>query len=205
MDSSLYWMELDKELSREKYVETLRFVSEQAQRIDEIIRHMRSLIRQDSRREPVAVDVNEVVNSALSLLDEQLMAHRIGLRKDLGGDLPKVQSQPALLEQAVINLVINAMSTLDLSGGDSRRITVSTRVDGQQGCIIEVRNNGPSLPVEMLEHVFDPFFASRMNMDNLGFELSITENIVTGLGGSITAHNHEDGGCLVKIVLPKAP
>ncbi|MCE5271437.1 PAS domain S-box protein [bacterium] len=205
VDSSLYWMELDKELSRDKYVETLRFVSEQAERIDEIIRHMRSLIRQDSRREPVAVDVNEVVNSALSLLDEQLMAHRIGLQKELGENLPQINSQPALLEQAVINMVINAMSTLDQSGGDLRQIIVTTRTDGRGDCSIEVRDNGPSLPAEMLEHVFDPFFASRMNMESLGFELSITENIVTGLGGSITAHNHEDGGCLFKIVLPKAP
>jgi len=204
VDSYLYWMELEKEPTREKYIETLEFVSEQAGRIDQIIRHMRSLIRQDSHREPVPVGVNEVVQSALSLLDEQLMSHRIRIEKTWGVDIPAILSQPALLEQVVINLVVNAMNTLDQLGGETKLIRVSTRREEQGGCSIIVRDNGPSVPVELLDHVFDPFFGSRRGLDNPGLGLSITENIVTGLGGAISVSNHEEGGCQFRVYLPQA-
>lgn len=204
VDSYLYWMELEKELTREKYIETLEFVSEQAGRIDQIIRHMRSLIRQDSHRDPVPVEVNEVVRSALSLLDEQLMSHRIRMEKNWGSSLPTILSQPALLEQVVINLVVNAMTTLDQLGGETKLIRVSTRREEQGGCSIIVRDNGPSVPMELLDHVFDPFFGSRRGLDSPGLGLSITENIVTGLGGFISVSNHEEGGCQFSVYLPES-
>ncbi|MEA1997277.1 MAG: PAS domain S-box protein, partial [Gemmatimonadota bacterium] len=83
VDGSLYFLDQNQEISRKQKVDILEFVSRQADRIDEIVQHMRSLTREGKGESQVPVMVNGTVRQALCLVHEQLSAHSIELETAL--------------------------------------------------------------------------------------------------------------------------
>jgi len=201
VDGTLLRLEKNKQISMDENVETLNFVSSQASRINEIVTHMRALARQEKAEKPTSLNLNRVVRKALSLVDEQISSHGIELIVETDESLPLVESHGTLLEQVVINLVVNAMHALDAHESGEKTIEVSTSYSGENA-VLTVRDNGPGIEPEHLDHIFDPFFTTKTNGVGMGLGLSITENLVTGLGGTVSAMNHEKGGAVFIVSLP---
>ena len=106
-----------------------------------------------------------------------------------------------IIEQVVINLVVNAMHALEKHETKNKRITVFTRFT-DESVSIEVQDNGSGIPPEHIDRVFDPFFTTKEAGEGMGLGLSITENLVQGLGGSIQVSNVTGGGALFSVILP---
>ena len=200
-DGALYFLEQQKKIPKRQYGKTLEFISQQASRISDIVRHMRALARQEKGKKAVPVKINDIVRRALSLIDEQLSSHGIKLEMNLEETVPPIDSHPTSLEQVVINLVVNAMNALNEYRRDEKIISVSTAL-AEENCVLQVRDNGPGIPEDYLERIFDPFFTAKIVGEGMGLGLSITENIITGIGGIITAANHADGGAVFTVLLP---
>jgi PAS domain S-box-containing protein len=201
VDGAMLLLEKNKRISMDENVETLSFVSSQASRIDEIVSHMRALARQETEEKPTSLNFNKVIRKALSLVDEQIYSHGIELKVETDKSLPLLKSHETLLEQVVINLVVNAMNALDAHESGEKTIEVSTSYSGGNA-VLTVRDNGPGIEPEHLGHIFDPFFTTKTDGVGMGLGLSITENLVTGLGGTISVANHEQGGAIFTISLP---
>ncbi|MBD3165234.1 response regulator, partial [bacterium] len=108
VDGLLFLEERKKELSREKLLESIKFVSSQGDKISEIIQHMRSLVRSGHTEDPKPFSLNAAVRSALELIETQISSHGIMLQLDIPDDAPRMSGYSTLMEQVVINLVINA-------------------------------------------------------------------------------------------------
>lgn len=202
-DGLLYWKERNEKISEEEVFDGLRFISKQCFRIESIINNMRDLVQQGNSGEMVPVDTHNVIEQALSLIGQQLMSHSIEIVRRYQQDLPHCQASQTALEQVVLNLLTNGMHALDSIQSEQKRIVVETSSD-EKDVIIRVADNGPGIPEDKLESIFDPFYTSSPGSEGMGLGLSITQNLVASMKGGLSVEPVEGGGASFLISLPKA-
>ena len=201
VDSMLYWGEQNKETLTKNLENNLQNVSEQADRIDEIIQQMRVLAKQETGKSPVPLNINEEINKAFSMVEKRLHSHNIRLILELSDTLPAIKGQPTQIEQIIINLILNAMNVLDKEYKKDKKIIITTKLIDDT-VIVEVIDNGLGIPKDNINHIFDPFFTTRVDEEGMGIGLSIVQNIIFGMGGTIVAENNKDCGSRFIISLP---
>ena len=113
----------------------------------------------------------------------------------MSGDSLIVLADAAQLEAALLNLVINAGQALNHRG----TIEVAIASTGRD-VSIEVRDDGPGIPLERHARVFEPFFTTRHQGTGLG--LPIVRRVIEGHGGTVTLSCPKAGGTIVAITLP---
>ncbi|MCA1962130.1 MAG: hypothetical protein LDL33_15210 [Desulfomonile sp.] len=160
--------------------DSLREISRQVDRCKETVHKLLSLARQV---EPVLqfVDVNELIRSMVIVAERQAAAKKITIVRRLESGLPVVASDPPLLRQVLLNLLLNATQAIDQEGV----ITVSTRSLGGEFVEIKVQDNGCGIPREHLARIFTPFFSTKPEGKGTGLGLAISRGIIERLGGSI--------------------
>ena len=110
----------------------------------------------------------------------------------------EVEADRSLLEQAVINLLKNA---LDASrGGTAPKVALACAAAEDQ-VVITVRDNGEGVPPDRLETIFVPFYTSRSGGSGIG--LSLARQIAQAHGGQLTVRNNDDGGATFEMSLPR--
>ena len=119
--------------------------------------------------------------------------------------LPRVKSDPLLLHQVFLNMVMNAEHAVAATGKDGR-IEISTSVSSSGDRIVAtVRDTGTGIPADTLPRIFEPFYTTKEVGQGTGLGLAITYGIVQEHGGQIIAANHPDGGAVFTVELPIAP
>jgi signal transduction histidine kinase len=176
----------------------------EADRAAKIVRNL--LVFAGSRRlERRSVSLNVVLQKVLSL---RAAAHRaIGIEvvRHYDDKLPRLQSDPLLLHQVFLNMVMNAEHAIAAAGGGGR-IEISTAVPAARDRIVTtVRDTGTGIPEETLPRIFEPFYTTKDVGKGTGLGLAITYGIVQEHGGQIVAANHPDGGAVFTVELPIAP
>lgn len=172
---------------------------EGAQRIAKVVRGLTRFSRTDQERR-VVIDVPSVVELSCKLAFNEIK-HRARLVKAYG-EIPRVEADSTQLEQVFVNLLVNAAQAVPEGDTEANEICVVTMTDAQGRAVIEVRDTGIGIPETVIGRVFDPFFTTKPIGAGTGLGLSICHNIVTGLGGEITAHRREGGGTIFRVVLP---
>ncbi len=114
--------------------------------------------------------------------------------------LPELTASPDRLLQALLNLLLNARHAL--AGREAPCIVVACRPLGDGGAEIQVSDNGPGIPAEIRERVFDPFFTTRAPGEGTGLGLSIAFEIVQEHGGELSLDASPQGGARFTIRLP---
>ncbi|MBS1823939.1 MAG: hypothetical protein JST93_01340 [Acidobacteria bacterium] len=110
------------------------------------------------------------------------------------------QTDPALLEQALLNVVRNAAEAAE--GREAATVSLDIAADGRW-VYFRVADNGPGLTTQAMEHLYEPFFTTKSIGTGLG--LSITRKLIRALGGEFTIRNQAEGGALAEIRLPLQP
>ncbi len=108
-----------------------------------------------------------------------------------------VQTDPPLLRQVFLNLLINAVQAVE----DGGTIVVSTYCDGGMACA-EVRDDGPGIASSDLERVFNPFFTTKPPGKGTGLGLSVSLRIVNELGGDIKLKSEPGNGAAFTVRIP---
>jgi signal transduction histidine kinase len=106
-------------------------------------------------------------------------------------------ADPELIEQALLNLLLNAIEALDdLAHG---QVTLRAKTDGKN-VAFEVCDNGPGTPIGLLEDIFVPFFTTKREGSGVG--LSLARQIAIAHGGTLTAHHGLDCGMIFRLIVP---
>ncbi|MDT8902086.1 PAS domain S-box protein [Anaeroselena agilis] len=201
-DGMLYWHNQGKTPALAKIMENIGKISKQADRIDNIIKHMRFFVRSSQRGEPEACDINTAVEEALSLIGSQLAAHAIAVRTRLAADLPTVAANNTQLEEVIINLLVNAMQSLDTVDKPDKLITIVTGWRKDE-VFLEIGDNGPGIGNNIKGKVFEPFFTTKPAGEGMGLGLSIVHSIVASYGGQITIKGaRRNRGAVFRITFP---
>lgn len=196
----LYWYKHKKKRPLEDIMEEVGDISSQSDRIDRIIKHMRALARSKDSLDLGPCDLNKVVEQALEFVGSQLAAHGIEVRLSLQKELPLVLGTLTGLEEAVINLLVNAMQALDLVESDNKKIFIKTEYD--PNVVLEISDNGPGVKPEISKKIFDPFFTTKVSEENMGFGLSIANSIVTSCNGKIKILSDGLHGTTIRLEFP---
>jgi PAS domain S-box-containing protein len=177
----------------------IRTVYREADRAAKIVRNL--LVFAGSRRiARRAVSLNAVLQKVLALRADACRAAGIELVRHYDDKLPRVQSDPLLLHQVFLNMVMNAEHALQ-SAGEGGRIDVTTSAAGDR-IVATVRDTGPGIPANVLSRIFEPFYTTKEVGKGTGLGLAIAYGIVQEHGGHIAAANHPDGGAIFTVELP---
>lgn len=178
--------------------ERLEIIAEQAKRGSAIIQGLLSFARQSKTASQTTQDVdpNTVVLSAIRVLRAEIEKNNIAVETDLAA-VPSVKAEETKLEQAVLNILLNAIQSVKSNG----RIEIKTFSD--KGVVkIVIKDSGPGIPEDVLPRIFDPFFTTKPVGEGTGLGLSISAGIVNEHGGTIDVESSEGGGAAFTITLP---
>ena len=146
------------------------------------------------------LSMNAVATRALALRAQACKASGIEVLRHYDEGLPRVLGDPVLLQQALLNVILNAEQAIGDRGG---RIEVATTLDTALDRIVTtVRDTGPGIELQVLPHVFEPFYTTKDVGQGTGLGLAVAYGIIQEHGGEIVATNHQDGGALFTIALP---
>ncbi len=142
-------------------------------------------------------DLRELIGEVVLLTRKQAAFKDVLVESVCTVDMEPMQMDKSLLQQALINLVLNAIESTD-SGG---KVTVSAKIDHDTGkAEIQVQDTGKGIPQEELEKIFDPFYTTKESGTGLG--LAITSGIIAQHSGTITVESQLGQGSTFIIQLP---
>ncbi len=147
------------------------------------------------RAEAAPVDVDAGLDDTLVILQSKLTG--IEVVRERGGDTPTIFGHPGELNQVWTNLIANAAEAL----GDSGTITLRTYPRGG-GLVVEVEDDGPGIPGDLLDSVFDPFVTTKPPGEGTGLGLNLVHQIVVDRHGGTISVESEPGRTRFVVTLP---
>lgn len=180
--------------------EALEIMRDQADRAARIVADVRGITRQTGGADSnLPVDLNELVRRTVQLQREAIGAREITVSLRLADDLPRVQANPAELEQALLSLLTNAEEAI---GGEprGRRIEIRTERAGER-VQVEIEDTGRGIPAEHLGRVFDPFWTTKAPGEGAGLGLSLVHRILSDQGGGVRVRSEPGAGAVFTLDL----
>ena len=177
----------------------LKRIYTEAERAAKVVQNLLTFAR---RRQPQKQysDINEILESALELRAYELNTSNIEVITDLAPSLPEIMLDFHQIEEVFLNIILNAEQALT-EANDGEKITIKT--EERKGYIrTTFTDNGPGIPAENLEKIFDPFFSTKGEKGGTGLGLSVCHGIISEHGGRIYAKNKPGKGATFFIELP---
>jgi hypothetical protein len=175
-------------------------ISGASARIKGIVANLKDFARQDKSRGHVPVDVNDVVRTAVAILNHEIIKATHRFEAFYAEGLPPVSASAQELEQVVINLLNNALQALP-SNRAGLKVTTG-RNPGTGEVEVVVADEGTGMSPEVLARVAEPFFSTRLDSGGLGLGLSISRSILKEHGGSLSFESEVGKGTRAIVRLP---
>ncbi len=185
----------------EEFIESLKDIAGQAERINTLITQMRSFANAGCQNETTPCNLNEAVRSIINILGQRLSNHGITTRIEVDENLPAVVGTANGYEELVLNLLINAMSALDSVCKREKEIAIRT-FSQKNKAVIEISDNATGICDDIKDRIFEPLFTTKKIGEGMGLGLSIAQSIVEKFNGSIDAQNNVNGGATFTVQLP---
>lgn len=148
----------------------------------------------------VKMSPSHVVDKTLHLLSQRLKSYDVAVHVHRDRTLDHALVDPGQLNEAMVNIIINACEAM----GSDGEIRISEMMDHTSSlgkvAVIRIKDNGPGIPREIREEIFNPFFTTKESGTGLG--LSIAFNIVSEHGGWLNVGPVSGGGTVFTITLP---
>ncbi|HBG20559.1 MAG TPA: hypothetical protein DDY32_15145 [Desulfobulbaceae bacterium] len=188
---------------RQDMVQTIGHIKIGSDRINRIVSHLKDFVRTDEGIPPRLISINEVVESAFTIVGAQARKSVAAIEISLQPDLPSVPGYFQKLEQVFTNLVVNALHAMpDKSRG---RLIIRTGYLAQHGAVIlQIEDNGAGMEPETVERIFEPFFTLRRDSGGTGLGLSVSYNLVQEHNGVIGVLSRPAMGSRFTVFLPVA-
>jgi len=201
MRGSADFMLRQPDLPVEKRNRYLSVMLETAERATSLTSQLLAFARRQPL-EPEVIDLSVRMDALGEMLQRSLGSLYV-LDLDLAPELWPVEIDPAGLEAALLNAVVNARDAMP----DGGRITISTRnVGGPRGdgVLLSIRDTGEGIPPEILERVFEPFFTTKPTGKGTGLGLSQFHGYAAQSGGTANIESEVGKGTLVELWLPRS-
>jgi len=188
-----------KQLRRE-----VQTIYREADRAAKIVQNL--LVFAGTRRlAPRAVSLNAVLQKVVALRQTTHRSLDIEVVRHYDEKLPRVKSDPLLLHQVFLNMVMNAEQAITAAGRGGRIEITTVATPSRDRIVATVRDTGNGIPPDAFTRIFEPFYTTKEVGKGTGLGLAIVYGIVQEHGGHIFAANHPDGGAIFTVELPAAP
>lgn len=186
----------------------LQHINTQAERAARIVQNLLMFAR-EHKPQRTLIDINQVLQSTLTLRAYQLRVDNITVVTDFAPNLPQTVADPHQLQQVFLNLINNAHQAMTEHGGKGTltlRTSVERRVGeggGKESYIrVAVSDTGVGIPSRNLSRIFDPFFTTKPIGQGTGLGLSICFGIIQEHRGRIWAESEVGVGTTMYVELP---
>ena len=192
---SSYVQMLQKKLTEANYLQVLKKIEDQTDRVSKIVKNLLSFARNPADPAFHRIDLKESLEEIISLIDYRLKSLNINLALDLKPVI--IYAQKERLQQVFINIILNALDAMPGGG----QLTIQTGQQGRQA-IIKIADTGLGIKPEHLPRVFDPFFTTKGIGKGTGLGLSISFAIIKEHEGQILVDSQVGQGTTFTIILP---
>ncbi len=196
---------LGRRAGSDRAADALR-IAREAERAGRIVKNL-LLFSREAKSERRAARLNEVIERTLALRAYELKLQSIAVDLALDPNLPDILGNAAQLQQAALNLILNAEQAIVMAREDESRggrILIRTeRLPGNR-VALRVSDDGPGIAPEIAPHIFEPFFTTKPAGVGTGLGLSIVSSIVREHGGEISVDSLPGRGATISIELPAA-
>ena len=183
----------------------LTHAKEGANRAADLTRRLLAFARQQPLQ-PQVVDANQMVSKMTELL-ERTLGGGVVIETILADDLWHICADPGQLENALLNLCVNARDAMDGEG----TLRIETRNSGSSAgpasddeyVIVTISDTGPGMPPEVLARAFEPFFTTKSVTKGTGLGLAQVDGFVRQTGGYVEIDSEMGHGVTVNIFLPR--
>jgi signal transduction histidine kinase len=171
------------------------------QAIGELSRRLQRVARSGGDPTAGATDLRQVVEDVVVLIRPTCREDAIDVAWIDDARSAVVQGDQTIVRQAVMNLVLNAREAVKEVSSEQRRIEI--RLSGDDPVTLEVRDQGPGIPGELLGQIFLPFVSSKEGHAGLG--LAKVRASMKHFGGEVVAANNADGGATFRLTFAAGP
>lgn len=187
-----------KSLDRGELRAALASMIDDARRAAEITVSVRKMVKR-AGSEWKRLNINEVIETVLSLARREMTSHEIYLKIDLRPLLPLVSGDVVQLQQVLLNLIMNAIEAMTTPMDRPR--TLAVRSEARHGGVyVAVTDSGPGIDPAIIDSIFDPFFTTKSTGTGLG--LSICRSIIDDHGGRLWSEPAKPHGSTFQFSLP---
>lgn len=178
-------------------------ITAEVERIESLLKNLLNYAK-PPKPQFMPVDVHAALDQAISFSSKHLTsspgkAGKIRIVKEYGLHLPDVVADPVQLQQAFLNLLLNAIDAMQ----DGGTLTLKTRFNGGEDSMeIEIADTGRGIDEDLAGMIFQPFFTTKQKGTGLG--LAITKQLIEQNGGTIALSSNHPGGTVFRISLPAA-
>lgn len=169
-------------------------------RMTEISRTLRNFARKP-RQQLGPVDLAALVGESVEVISWRLKGSAIRIDSDGVPDQLWVMAEPVRLQQVMVNLLANSLDALRET--PDARIVIAAANKGEN-VLVSIIDNGPGIPPDLQERIFDPFFSTKGVGQGLGLGLSISYNIIRDFDGELRLRDAPSGGAIFEIELKAA-
>jgi len=180
----------------------IEMVVQEAERCGEVLRRFVEIGR-PARPYAQSVDLNEIVRRAAAIAGARAAGRRARVSLALDPTLPRVAGDPWELEAVARNVLENAVDAAAEATSDPSVTVTTETLPGVAR--LTVTDNGPGIPPELRERIFEPFLTTKQPDRGAGLGLSIARRIVHEHGGRIWAEAGDGRGAALMVELPAAP
>ncbi len=180
-------------------IEALEKASDQAIRASNVVQSLRNFVRRHDHKSE-KLNVNETVHTALQLLKPDFDLGQVVLTLELASPSPIVLGDSILIQQVVLNLARNSVEAMKSAGSESGNLNIKTSIESDS-VLIEILDDGPGVPPELRERLFEPYFSTKKT--GLGLGLPICRSIINEFQGQIWYEDPPTHGAAFYIRLPR--
>jgi len=166
-------------------------------RAAQVVRNLLDFARKEQDQRAMT-NVNDTLRSALALVQHELISRAISIQISLDEKLPHILAAPDSLQGVWLNLLLNALESIDKIPGS---ICVSSQLVGED-VHVSITDNGRGIPAERLERIFQPFYTTKAPGRGTGLGLSVCTQIVEKHAGRIMVESQVGQGSEFRVVLP---
>lgn len=189
--------ELDDK-TRARMEENLKIIERESRRCGDLMKNLLAFSRQTPPQR-TQVNLNSIIDRAAKLVAHQMSLAQITLETDCDPELPEISGDPSQLQQVLIVLLVNATEAI---GKNGRIRVTTTRAGSPDSVVLKVADDGPGIPQELEQQIFEPFFSTKEDQHRTGLGLAVARGIIDRHGGAISVGPAPGEGAEFIIQLP---
>lgn len=179
---------------------TAKYVGKMEEQLDRTHRIVSSLLEftQEKRMDVRPNDANEIIQGALQFIAQHLSFRDIDLEFVLNGKVPFAIVDKGAFREAIVNVIQNAYEAMNGKG----RIVISTETENERSLCIRISNNGPPIPSDIREEIFELLFSTKTERKGTGLGLPVAAMLLEHFGGRIYLEESADSLTTFVIEVP---
>jgi C4-dicarboxylate-specific signal transduction histidine kinase len=217
-NAGLRWLATDLP-NLEETRQAIRRIIRDGNRAGDVVSRIMALFKKAPPAEE-RIEINALIQEVLTLMQGEAQRNQVTLQAEFANDLPLLIGDRIQLQQVILNLLVNAIQAVSAVSDGRRELCVSslkvTDIDAKAAkaitdsktsiqpeptqVLIAVRDSGPGLDPQRLNHLFDAFYTTRPQ--GLGMGLTISRSIVEAHGGRLRAKANTPRGAVFEFTLP---